>query len=174
MALRCVVGKIFMKLTGKLTAFMLLEHLINLLLVSLCMMVIVNILHLSKYAVHYQGKLAAVSFANACVLIDDLVSVSEVSQAKQIIFKPIQPNDRGYLLDNEYQIDFYDKKQMLRLQSSDHKGHMPLLLNVKKAELQFENEHTLCLTTTLTNKKYQVYFYPQHFKGQSLNKKSKC
>lgn len=77
-----------MKLTGKLTAFMLLEHLINLLLVSLCMMVIVNILHLSKYAVHYQGKLAAVSFANACVLIDDLVSVSEVSQAKQIIFKP--------------------------------------------------------------------------------------
>lgn len=122
-----------MKLTGKLTAFMLLEHLINLLLVSLYMMVIVNILHLSKYAVHYQGKLAAVNFANACVLIDDLVSVSEVSQAKQIIFKPIQPNDRGYLLDNEYQIGFYDKKQMLRLQSSDHKGHMPLLLNVKKS-----------------------------------------
>lgn len=41
---------------------------------------------------------------------------------------------------------------------------MPLLLDVKQGTLNIENKSTLCLTTILKNKKYQVYFYPKHLK----------
>ena len=158
MALKLMVVMKHMKLVGKLSAFVLLEHLVNLLIVSLCMIIIVNILHLSKYAIHYQGKLAELNFADACILIDELVNVSEVSQRKNIIFKPICKNDSGYLLNNEYQINFYDKKHILRIQSSDRKGHMPLLLDVKQGTLNIENKSTLCLTTILKNKNTKFIF----------------
>ena len=158
-----------MKLRGKAKGFLLFEHLVNLLIMCLCILTLVNITHLLKTALAYQNRLDELRFADACLAIDELINVSYVSTGKTIIFEPFLPNDSGYLIKKEYRLDWYAKKQMLRLQSSDRKGHMPLLLNGKHSSLQFI-DRTLQLQTTIHGKKYLVYFYPRHLKETTYEK----
>ena len=128
---------------------------------SLCLLTCFSQLKLDNAALQRKELTHATEFTQGCLYIDYFLKDAEIVQYfGETVFKKanVKPKQEA----NYYVLQYYkgkkDQHGMLRFQSSDSQGHIPVMLGLQAVKVSFQNAELFLQVTFPNGEQYEQYF----------------